>query len=78
MSDVLNKVLAVYDAMGRRETIQLYKRASFFEEVARCIIVDGKPAYYAIGPINHAKATKKRIILSNGVEYAALREGEHL
>ena len=39
MSDVLNKVLAVYDAMGRRETIQLYKRASFFEEDARCIIV---------------------------------------
>lgn len=78
MSDVLDKVLAIYDVMGRRETIQLYNRASYFEEDARCIIVDGKPAYYAIGPVNHSKATKKRIILSNGVEYAALREGEHL
>ena len=78
MSDVLDKVLAVYDVMGRRETIQLYNRASYFEEDARCIIVNGKPAYYAIGPVNHPKATKKRIILSNGVEYAALREGDHL
>lgn len=73
----INKVLAIYDAIGRRETITLYSKITDFEENARTIIVDGKPAYYAIGPVDHGKATKKRIIIG-GVEYAALREGEHL